>query len=139
MMYSNEYRKYPNSLWVRNKTDEYDYVRKQFGNLPYVLHATGDYFIIDIDCVDYSDKVKEWLRLYPYYKSVSKEYGRHILVKNVGPFKPNGQKYNFTEKYGSQIELLSGLCSFATADNFVFNADKPMEISLHEDMFKLKL
>ena len=98
----------------------------------FLAHATLFWFIIDIDCRDISEEVKSWLLTYPYYKSSTKPYGYHILV--TSKFKPTKRKYDFLHRYGSKIELLCGLWSFAPKDGVVYNADASTDMDISEDM-----
>ena len=98
-------------------------------------HATDKIYVIDIDCKDISKEVKGWLKRYPYYASSTKPYGYHILINNTGPFVPSKRKYNFVTSYGSAVELLCGLWSFAPRNGLVYNWKKSMDLELHEDMF----
>ena len=110
----------------------YKECRKLIHCYAHLGHATDKVYVIDIDCKDISDEVKGWLKRYPYYKSCTKEYGYHILVKS--DFKPNKRKYDFDQRYGSKIELLCGLWSFATKNEAVYNPDASMDMHITKDM-----
>ena len=111
---------------------KYNACRALIRQYVFLAHATLFWFIIDIDCRDISEEVKSWLLKYPYYKSSTKPYGYHILV--TSKFKPTKRKYDFLQRYGSKIELLCGLWSFAPKDGVVYNADASTDMDISEDM-----
>eukprot|EP00942_MAST-04A_sp_MAST-4A-sp1_P013281 g13281.t1 len=134
---------YGNSNWLykreegENRTN-YNKYRMKVSSYKYLAHSTKQYninYIIDIDCLDISEEVKGWLRHYPYYKSSTKPYGYHIFIRTL-KYKPQKQIRKFTKKYGSKIELLSGMWSFAPRDGPVYNADQSMGFDLTEEMLE---
>lgn len=89
---------------------------------------------IDVDVEDYEDFYDTIAWNTPYYKSASKSYGKHILIKSNG-FIPDSKRMQFhkqneTEKCG--VELLCGSGSYAPLNGIMINPEKPI-IEIHKN------
>lgn len=59
---------------------------------------TRDIHQIDIDCPEYSEDIKKILKSHPYTPSTTKEYGRHIFVKDPA-YDAHNNRPQFKTKY----------------------------------------
>ena len=73
---------------------------------------------IDIDTPDYDAEFDDIMSKTPYFKSMTKSYGRHILIK-FDDYVVEKKRVQFKCK---QVELLAGQWSYAPME--LFNADK---------------
>ena len=62
---------------------------------------------VDIDCEEYSEEIKTILDTHPYTGSSTKEYGRHIFVRDILFGAPNNRS-QFKKHHGTAVELLTG-------------------------------
>lgn len=82
---------------------------------------TSKVFHIDIDTPDYDDGFDAIAETTPYFKSMTKSYGKHILI-TADDFTPESKRIQFTHK---GVELLCGQWSYAPLE--IFNSDKPIQ------------
>jgi phage/plasmid-associated DNA primase len=94
---------------------------KQKLNLNAVWIDTSEVYHIDIDTPDYDEGFDAISEITPYFKSMTKPYGKHILIKTTD-FKPTSNRIQFKEQ---GIELLCGQASYAPFE--IYNADKDIE------------
>ena len=96
------------------------------GLLKHIAMDTRTVFHIDIDIPDYDEGFDILAESTPYFKSTSKEYGKHILILSPSfiPRRKRCQMLNGVSSGG--VELLCGQWSWASIHNMVFNADKPI-------------
>lgn len=97
---------------------------------------TRTYAQIDLDCpydTINDTLIKEsmdcYLKEYPYYKSISKPYGKHFFVKLEKPMDKN--KYNFKTSLNQCFEKVDFLCgqgSYASIDATVNNYNKECDV-----------
>lgn len=73
---------------------------------------------IDIDTPEYDEGFDKMMETTPYFKSMTKSYGRHILIK-FDDYEVESKRMQFQSK---NIELLCGQWSYAPLE--IFNADK---------------
>lgn len=86
---------------------------------------------IDIDTPTYDEGFDKIMAQTPYFKSMTKSYGRHILIK-FDDYEVETKRMQFQ---CNQVELLCGQWSYAPLQ--IFNADKEiMMISNIKDMLK---
>jgi P4 family phage/plasmid primase-like protien len=94
---------------------------------------TNKVYHIDIDTPDYDSGFDEISLVTPYFKSMTKEYGKHILIKATD-FQPESNRMQFKNK---GVELLAGQWSYAPLQ--IFNADKDiLELQNIKEMLMLK-
>lgn len=86
---------------------------------------TSTFNQIDLDCPDYIQDYKDKLETHPWCGSVSKTFGKHIIVKTDQPvparrfplrnegFLPNG----------SDVEFLAGQWAYVLVDALIYNSD----------------
>ena len=91
---------------------------------------------VDIDCEEYSDEVKAILDTHPYTGSSTKEYGRHIFVRDTLFDAPNNRS-QFKKDYGTAVELLTGIWAWCPLDMKVRNANKEFDFSRLNDMIEV--
>lgn len=97
-------------------TDEY--WRK---HLNAIAMDTSKVFHIDIDTPDYDDGFDHIAETTPYFKSMTKSYGKHILI-TADDFIPESKRIQFIHK---GVELLCGQWSYAPLE--IFNSEKPIQ------------
>lgn len=86
---------------------------------------------IDIDTPTYDEGFDEIMAQTPYFKSMTKSYGRHILIK-FDDYEVETKRMQFQ---CNQVELLCGQWSYAPLQ--IFNADKEIMILTNiKDMLK---
>jgi hypothetical protein len=97
---------------------------------------TKNIFHIDIDTEDYEDEFDCIKNISPWFPSMTKSYGKHILCKYDG-FVPTSSRMQFLN-WGrrNEVELLCGIGSYAPF--YIENADKPF-YDLKENRYKIKL
>lgn len=88
---------------------------------------------IDIDAPEYDDWLVELIKTAPYYKSQTKDYGKHIFVKlKQGQCLPKTSDYledTKSLKYGDKkIEILNGKWGFFDINRKVYNGDNAIPI-----------
>ena len=83
------------------------------------IDTSERYKHIDIDTPEYSDGFKYLLDTMPYYKSMTKSFGRHIFIE-CPDFAPSKKKYIFNNN--ENIELLSGQPAYCDIYGVVENA-----------------
>ena len=83
---------------------------------------TRNIFHIDIDVPEYDEIFDTIAELAPYFKSTTKSYGKHILIKS-DTFIPSSKRHQFKSK---GVELLCGQWSYAPIDGEMFNDDCPV-------------
>jgi hypothetical protein len=98
--------------------------------------STKNIFHIDIDNEDYEDAFDNIAYSSPWFPSMTKSYGKHILCKFDG-FVPSSSRMQFLN-WGkpNEVELLCGIGSYAPF--FIENADQPF-YDLKVNFFKVKL
>ena len=106
---------------------------KQKLNLNTMWIDTSKIYHIDIDTPNYDegfDKISEHT---PYFKSMTKEYGKHILIKTPD-FKPTKSRIQFKNE---GVELLCGQSSYAPFE--IFNSHKEIiELDKVSEMLDLQ-
>tara|TARA_Y100001973_G_scaffold105687_2_gene179884 strand:+ start:1722 stop:4298 length:2577 start_codon:yes stop_codon:yes gene_type:complete len=138
------------------RTNDFDYEegriaiskRKQQlkAGVPYTHVAidTSKVLQIDIDCEEYDDIFKNLVKNFPYTKSTTKPYGKHIFVINesIKPeFKKDGKinrhkrvfkkEFGVTSKGSHGVELLNGLWAWCPIDAVVYNYQKSMHCPIN--------
>jgi phage/plasmid-associated DNA primase len=109
-----------------------DKLKKQL-NLNAMWIDTSEVYHIDIDTPDYDYGFDHIAETTPYFKSMTKEYGKHILIK-APDFKPDSLRIQFKCE---GVELLCGQASYAPFE--IFNADKEInELTKIEEMLVIK-
>ena len=88
---------------------------------------------IDIDSPDYDDWLKDLLKTAPYYKSLTKEFGRHIFIKlKEGQHLEKTSDYfddKISLKYGEKkIEVFQGKWCFFDINSKVFNCNNEIPV-----------
>lgn len=88
---------------------------------------------IDIDSPDYDDWLKDLLKTAPYYKSLTKEFGRHIFIKlKEGQHLEKTSDYfddKISLKYGKKkIEVFQGKWCFFDINSKVYNCNNEIPI-----------
>lgn len=97
-----------------------DKIKKEL-NLNAMWIDTSEVYHIDIDTPDYHEGFDCIAETTPYFKSMTKPYGKHILIK-TSDFKPNTNRIQFQNE---GVELLCGQASYAPFE--IFNADKEIQ------------
>lgn len=92
----------------------------------YIWVSTNQVHQIDIDTPEYGDAFIKMLSVIPYYKSISKSYGRHLFIYDDG-FIPDKLSYRF--KCNKDVEYLCGQGAYACKDDLVFNHENDYELS----------
>jgi len=139
-LYMKEYKKTPSYNDFKTLKREEIIKRHQYINsCGYLWIDTNNIYQIDLDR-DIDNKNNETLEIvknYPYYKSVSKAYGKHIFIKDE-EFKKiniNLSRAKNEGKYGLYInnefiedggEILHGQGAYCKIDEIVYNHDKPL-------------
>jgi hypothetical protein len=85
---------------------------------------TKKVFHIDIDTNDYSQGFDNMMFHCPYFKSMTKSYGRHIFIRAESDFVPESTRMQFSNDGKGEVELLCGQGSYAPLE--MINADKPI-------------
>lgn len=96
---------------------------------------TKDVFHIDIDTEDYEIEFDNVIYCSPWFKSMTKSYGKHILCK-YPDFIPPNTRMQFKNYDIGGVELLCGGGSYAPFE--MENVDKPF-YDLNSNPFKIKL
>lgn len=99
----------------------YDNKIKKELNLNALWIDTSEIYHIDIDTPDYDEGFDAISEITPYFKSMTKPYGKHILIKTTD-FKPTSNRIQFKDK---GVELLCGQASYAPFE--IYNADKDIK------------
>jgi P4 family phage/plasmid primase-like protien len=81
---------------------------------------TSQIYHIDIDTPNYDEGFDKIAETTPYFKSMTKEYGKHILI-TANNFTPETKRMQFKSE---GVELLCGQWSYAPLE--LYNADKPI-------------
>jgi phage/plasmid-associated DNA primase len=114
------------------------------GNYTHVAMDTREVFQIDIDCPDYADVFTNLMdgneagQKFPYTKSSTKSYGRHIFVRS-SDFRPPKNRLQFKQVMphpnkdedvvlGEAIELLCGQWSWCPLNATVYNAEAEFDL-----------
>lgn len=96
----------------------------------FIAMDTSRVYHIDIDTPNYSDIFDDIMKKSPYFKSMTKTYGRHILI--ISDYKPDKHRVQFKCK---GVELLSRQWSYAPFH--IENYDKPiLNLTNLEDMLE---
>jgi len=85
----------------------------------FIAMDTARVYHIDIDTPDYSDVFDDIMKKSPFFKSMTKSFGKHILI--TSDYKPNKNRVQFKCK---GVELLSGQWSYSPLN--IENHDKPI-------------
>ena len=105
----------------------------------YIAMDTRSIYHIDIDTPKYDDVYDMIADISPYFKSTTKSYGKHILVKQPSGlgleehYKPQDKEILNNEIDGKHydkegdVELLCGLWSYAPRDGIMINASKEVQ------------
>lgn len=99
----------------------YDNKIKKDLNLNAMWIDTSEVYHIDIDTPDYDVGFDSIAETTPYFKSMTKPYGKHILIK-TSDFKAPSNRIQFKNE---GVELLCGQASYAPFE--IFNADKEIQ------------
>lgn len=99
----------------------YDNNIKKDLNLNAMWIDTSEVYHIDIDTPDYHAGFDSIAETTPYFKSMTKPYGKHILIK-TSDFKAPSNRIQFKNE---GVELLCGQASYAPFE--IFNADKEIQ------------
>ena len=83
---------------------------------------TSNVYQIDIDCPQYSEDIKNFLNEYPFTRSSTKAYGRHIFVKDPD-FEPRCKRLQFKKTLGNAVELLCGQWAWCPKNEYVNNSN----------------
>jgi len=89
----------------------------------HICMNTKNVYHIDIDTQDYNSGFDNIAFHSPYFKSMTKSYGKHILIK-VDGFTPTSKRMQFSNDEKGGVELLCGCGSYAPFE--MINADKPI-------------
>ena len=96
-------------------------------NYNYIAYDTWDIRVVDVDCIleGEDNPIKNLLKTHPYRKSATKEYGRHIFVKDDIHKSVKRCKKNFDTKYGtvdgkSGVDYLNGQWGWAKMDDVIY-------------------
>ena len=95
--------------------------QKKYTKTNTIAIDTSYYAIIDCDTPDIPPEVQEIMKRAPYYKSYSKELPK-IFVK----LQNEVTKENTKTKFGSAVEIQTGIWSFARLDAVVENVKEAM-------------
>jgi phage/plasmid-associated DNA primase len=90
-------------------------------NLNAMWIDTSKVYHIDIDTPNYDEGFDCIAETTPYFKSMTKPYGKHILI-TTDDFKPESKRIQFKDE---GVELLCGQASYAPFE--IMNADKPIQ------------
>lgn len=83
---------------------------------------TKKVYHIDIDTDDYHQGFDNMIYHCPYFKSMTKSYGRHIFIRVEDDFVPDSTRMQFSNDGKGGVELLCGQGSYAPFE--MFNGDK---------------
>ncbi len=109
--------------------------KKVLHKFPYIGIDTGDVYHIDVDFKDdkydsYSQESKDWVAKMKsenaWFPSVTKKHGCHIFFKPKVNYDDLGLSGK-PELIYDDIEILSGMWSYAHKTQVVHNADKPIQ------------
>ena len=102
-------------------------------NLNAMWIDTSEVYHIDIDTPNYDEGFDKIAEITPYFKSMTKEYGKHILIKTPD-FKPTKSRIQFKNE---GIELLCGQASYAPFE--MYNSDiEIMKFDKISEMLEIK-
>lgn len=87
---------------------------------------------IDLDTPDYDSRFDNIAHNTPWFKSMTKSYGKHILIKSDENFIPESSRMQFKNGDVGGVELLCGGGSYAPFE--MMNADKPIMIISSGDL-----
>jgi hypothetical protein len=115
------------NISARMKLLENPFWKKKFN---YFAMPTNIYKHIDLDCPEYSEVYKDLLKTFPYFKSATKSFGKHIIVTSdfKAPKRRNELKNEGCPKDAkgqSGVEFLDGQWSYVPIDAVFYNADCP--------------
>lgn len=96
---------------------------------------TKNIFHIDIDTENYEYEFDCIKNISPWFPSMTKSYGKHILCKYDG-FVPSSSRMQFINLGNNGVELLCGIGSYAPF--YIENADKQI-YDLKTNIYKVKL
>ena len=100
-----------------------------YSHVKHIAMDTRNIYHIDIDVPHYDEIFDTIAELAPYFKSTTKSYGKHILIKS-DTFVPTSKRHQFKCK---GVELLCGQWSYAPIDGEMIHDDAPLrEIKLEE-------
>ena len=121
--------------------------KKLINNYPHLCIDTCYIHQVDIDFTEdkydtYSDESKKFVedlcKIAPYFKSMTKKHGKHIFIKTKKPLTDLGYSGKPVLIY-EDIELLSGMWSYADKLQLVENADLEIPEFPIEDFIKDKV
>ena len=92
-----------------------------YSNVKHIAMDTRNIYHIDIDKPEYDELFDDIAELTPYFKSTTKSYGKHILIKS-DTFIPTSKRHQFKCE---GVELLCGQWSYAPIDGEMFHDDAP--------------
>jgi len=98
-----------------------------YNHVKHIAMDTRKIYHIDIDVPEYDEIFDLVADLTPYFKSTTKSYGKHILIKS-DTFVPTSKRHQFKSK---GVELLCGQWSYAPIDGEMFNDDCPIQEHNH--------
>lgn len=96
---------------------------------------TSSTYHIDIDTPDYNVGFDNLMFNSPYFHSMTKSYGRHILIRVEKGFVPESKRIQFKNDGLGGVELLCGGGSYAPLE--MKNTDKEIMCFTSESMFEL--
>ena len=100
-----------------------------YNHVKHIAMDTRNIYHIDIDVPEYDEIFNNIAERAPYFKSATKSYGKHILIKS-DTFIPTSKRHQFKCK---GVELLCGQWSYAPIDGEMFHDDTPVgDIKLEE-------
>lgn len=106
--------------------------------LEHIAMDTREIFHIDIDIENYNKGYDEITQITPYFKSTTKSYGKHILIKSKD-FIPENKRIQMNNDDNDGVELLCGQWSYCPIENCVYNSDKEiLELTYLEKMLKIE-
>lgn len=96
---------------------------------------TKNIFHIDIDTEDYDEGFDNISYITPWFKSMTKSYGKHILIKSDDNFIPQSSRMQFKNRGVGGVELLCGIGSYAPFE--MENSDKAIYTTSCESLMEI--
>ena len=134
-------------VYVERKPDQvFEERKKHINKYPHLCIDTCYIHQVDIDFQEdiyesYSEESKKFVedlcKIAPYFKSMTKKYGKHIFIKTEKPLKDLGYSGKPVLIY-EDTELLCGMWSYADKLQLVENADLEIPIFAIEKYLKEK-
>ena len=133
-----------NKMVERKPAEVFEERKKLINNYPHLCIDTCFIYQVDIDFKEdkydsYSEESKKFVedlcKIAPYFKSMTKKYGKHIFIKTEKPLIGYSGKPVLIYE---DIELLAGMWSYADKLQLVENADLEIPIFPIEKFLKDK-